>query len=460
MNKKKLLKKSRPIHKVEFNAIISLYKSEPRSITPTRSSKQPISTIAEFTNKLINSSCKTLKRKKSLGLKPKLTTPNSPLKPRVSADFKEKNIFKTDKTGTPARSKLDAAFQGKKLLKIYRLTPTNSPLSGRSLAYSSRDQISQRSYCKTDEVKTVKMNEVVLEFKNRTEKVNLEYVLNDHRNSVNGIVLNNNNLFTGSQDYSVKKWKFLSTDANPYKGKEYVDGQVLKTNKVVFNSSRPVLHLCFLHPSILIASLPNSLKIFKDSCLSHSKKLDFYPSYLISHNDYCLIAGSSSIYKLDLDKFILSPSCQTDNTTILEPWNEFCYISGDSRGNLKTTDLRSQRIISTQHIHFESVSGISINDKLIYTCSPDGYLKHWDLRYNKLLYSQNSFGSLKKVGFIKDRILTGGDCFRIWTEDYPIIISTEHCKDIKHKGNSILASADNKVMVWNLQTLNTTNEYI
>lgn len=460
MNKKKLLKKSRPIHKVEFNGIIPLYKSEPRSITPTRSSKQPISNITEFTNKLINSSCKSLKRKKSLGLKPKLTTPNSPLKPRVSVDSKEKNIFKTDKSQTPARNKLDTAFQGKKLIKIYRLTPSNSPLSGRSLAFSSRDQISQRSYYKTDEVKTVKRNEIDLEFKSRKERVSLEYVFDDHRNSVNSIVLNNNNLYTGSQDYTVKKWRILSTDMNPYKGKEYVDGQVLKANKVVFNGSRPILHLCLNNPSILIASLPNAVKVFKDSSLFHSKKLEFYTNYLKSYKEYCLLAGTSFIYKLDLDKFTLSSSCQTNNTTILEPWNEFCFFSGDSKGNLKTTDLRSQRIINKQHVHFDSVSGISINDKLVYTCSLDGYLKHWDLRYNKLLKSQNSFGSLKKVEFIKDRILTGGDCFRIWTEDYPVIISTEYCKDIKYKDNCILASSDNKVMVWNIQTVNTTNEYI
>lgn len=460
MNKKKLLKKSRPVHKLEINGITSLYNSERRSVTPTRSSKQPVSTIAEFTKNLINSSCKTLKRKKPTKNKQKLTTTNSPIKPKTSDEFQEKNIFKNDKTATPLRNKLDAAFQSKKLIKIYRLTPSNSPLSGRSLVYSSRDQISQRSNYQNSEIKTVQKNEILFEINKRSEKVNLEYILDDHRNSVNSIVLNSSSLYTGSQDYTIKKWRFIPTDPNPYRGKEYVDGQVFNSNSILMQSPKPVLHLSFIRPSILMACLPNSLKLFNNATLFRTKKLDFNAKYLNCHSENCLIASISSIYKLDLEKNAFISSISSENTTIIHPYTEFYYFSGDSKGTIKTLDLRAPTIISQYHSHYDSVTGIATKDNIIYSCSQDGYLKYWDIRFSNLIKSQNSLGSLKKIECIKDRILTGGDCFRIWTEDYPIIISPDYCKDITHKDNCILAAANNKVMVWNIQTINTTNEYI
>lgn len=460
MNKKKLLKKSRPVHKVEINGVASLYNSERRSVTPTRSSKQPVSTIAEFSKNLINSSCKTLKRKKPTKNKQKLTTTNSPLKPRTSDEFQEKNIFKNDKGATPLRNKLDAAFQAKKLIKIYRLTPSNSPLSGRSLVYSSRDQISQRSNCQNSEVRTVKKNEVFFEINGRSEKANLEYILDDHRNSVNSIILNSSSLYTGSQDYTIKKWRYIPTDPNPYRGKEYIEGQILNTSTLLIHNPKPVLHLSLIRPSILLACLPNSLKFFNNSTLFRTKKLDFSAKYLSSHNENCLLASLSSIYKLDLEKNCLISSISSENTTILHPYTESYYFSGDSKGHVKTLDLRVPSIISQYHSHFDSVTGIAFNDNAIYTCSQDGYLKHWDIRFNNLINSFNSLGSLKKIICIKDRILTGGDSFRIWTENYPIILSPDYCKDLTHKDNCILAAANNKVMVWNIQTVNTTNEYI
>lgn len=455
MNKKKSLKKTRTGNKLEVKQAVAIYKAETRSFTPTRVVKQPISAMAEFTNSIINTCGKTFKKKKNGA--GKVTTGTTPQKERPS-DEQVKNIFKHIEThNVPLQNKLDSAFHSKRLEKVYRLTPSGSPLSSRSLLLSCRD--SHRSQNSNNEIKLAKQELYNISSNSKTEKISLEYIFNGHNNSVNSILLQSSHILTASSDYSIKKWKLLKTLPGPYIGKEYTSGQIFNNSEKFFQYSRPVLKIESNNSGILAGLMDKSLKFIRNQEQVSSLKTQFLTKSFSRFGEDFLLVSEKGLSCLNTENFKISLNLEIKDLCLVSLLNENSALIGDTRGTVRLFDARLNKVVNEWNAHCEWVTGVTGCTKGIFTCSEDGYLKLWDLRSAGSVSQWDSKGTLRKVAFFKEKVVTGGDFLRIWN-DGNFTALPGRCKDFVCRDGNVVAARDQQVVVWNLQTNNGLNEYI
>ena len=463
MNKKKSLKKTRTGNKLEVKQAVAIYKAETRSFTPTRVVKQPISAMAEYTNSIINTCGKTFKKKKNGAVK--VTTGTTPQKERPSDEQKRealndqvKNIFKHIEThNVPLQNKLDSAFHSKRLEKVYRLTPTGSPLSSRSLLLSCRD--SHRSQNSNNEIKLAKQELYNISANSKTEKISLEYVCSGHSNSVNSILLQNSSILTASSDYSIKKWKLLKTLPGPYIGKEYTSGQIFDNSEKLLQYSRPVFRIESNNSGVLAGLMDKSLKFIRNEEQVSSLKTQFLTKSFSRFGEDFLLANERGLSLLNTENFKISQNLEIKDLCFVSPQNENNCLIGDTRGAARLIDTRLNKVASHWNAHCGWITGMTCCNKGIFTCSEDGYLKLWDLRSCAAVGQWESKGTLGKVLVFKEKVITGGDALRIWT-DGNFTGLPGRCKDFVCRDGNIVAARDQQVVVWNLQTNNGLNEYI
>ena len=316
--------------------------SNPRSLTPSFLFKNSFLDISTNSNISLKSPYQKSKRmqesatvSKLLIIKsPKKTTAHSPnnhftnLVSQISNSKKKisKKITDTKISGSPIKN-----FE-----KIYKITNNSISTSFHAVSASSRKEKPNYLSCR-EYFPDFKLPEDVplFSFKTKTEKYSLQYYLKNHKNTVNCLALSKDILYTGSIDYYVKQWKLPSVAFNPYRGRNYSQGQTLTDSNIVISHKRPLTSITFKDGNLYTASYDGFIKIFNQSSkLLKLKTTDIVKCLKTADN--LLIAGTStSIYQYDISTLKISGSWDTLKTNILLTQNTYSVYSGHLNGTIK-----------------------------------------------------------------------------------------------------------------------------
>lgn len=453
MIKKITLKKNRR-KKVENSPnLIGLHKSkEHKSLTPTKLEEKLALDTSDYMKKITSRAIKPLK---DSGASQKLSIIKTPQKKIKTSPFSQ-NLSK-NQDSLRSKKKFKNVYEAKtpfrSFEKVYKLTPRSSPISNRSFVNSSfRDQFSTRSNfeCLTNFKENGEGTSLVI--KNSTDKFRFEYMLSSHRNCINALAINNSYLFTASSDYTVKKWKLLPTALNPYREKDYLEGEIFKNSTALFSHKRPVSCLAVKDNFLYSASNDGIIKQWGQDCEKTMKFCFPIKNFLMLGS--CLLCSSyENITLIDSFTFRNIMNINEKKSSCLGIRTDSQFFSGTKNGMLKLWDLRNSKPSQSIYSHSDSVTGIQNIDNIVITCSCDGYIKYWDLRNFKEVEKYYAKCGLEKVLGCGNRVVTGGDGVRVWNGDERVILFKGRCKDLIVEKNNIYAAIDEDVMVWSVESL-------
>lgn len=203
--------------------------------------------------------------------------------------------------------------------------------------------------------------------------------LNKHKNFVFKVIqLKNENLISISQDETIKFWKkyeekYIHIDSIHDKI-FFQDIIEINNNEIAVSSSKLEL--------IIFYEIENKKEIFR----INSIKCYFWNNILKKlNNKILLVGGYDEFYIIDylehkLKIKINNNNCDVTSILIL---NENDFLIGDFFGNIKKFKYKNNKcelIYDKQNAHFNEIySMINFNNKFLFTCSEDYYIKIWKI---------------------------------------------------------------------------------
>ena len=203
--------------------------------------------------------------------------------------------------------------------------------------------------------------------------------LNKHKNFVFKVIqLKNENLISISQDETIKFWKkyeekYIHIDSIHDKI-FFQDIIEINNNEIAVSSSKLEL--------IIFYEIGNKKEIFR----INSIKCYFWNNILKKlNNKILLVGGYDEFYIIDylehkLKIKINNNNCDVTSILIL---NENDFLIGDFFGNIKKFKYKNNQcelIYDKQNAHFNEIySMINFNNKFLFTCSEDYYIKIWKI---------------------------------------------------------------------------------
>ena len=203
--------------------------------------------------------------------------------------------------------------------------------------------------------------------------------LNKHKNFVFKVIqLKNENLISVSQDETIKFWKkyeekYIHIDSIHDKI-FFQDIIEINNNEIAVSSSKLEL--------IIFYEIENKKEIFR----INSIKCYFWNNILKKlNNKILLVGGYDEFYIIDylehkLKIKINNNNCDVTSILIL---NENDFLIGDFFGNIKKFKYKNNKcelIYDKQNAHFNEIySMINFNNKFLFTCSEDYYIKIWKI---------------------------------------------------------------------------------
>jgi WD40 repeat protein len=203
--------------------------------------------------------------------------------------------------------------------------------------------------------------------------------LNKHKNFVFKVIqLKNENLISVSQDETIKFWKkyeekYIHIDSIHDKI-FFQDIIEINNNEIAVSSSKLEL--------IIFYEIEKKKEIFR----INSIKCYFWNNILKKlNNKILLVGGYDEFYIIDylehkLKIKINNNNCDVTSILIL---NENDFLIGDFFGNIKKFQYKNNQcelIYDKQNAHFNEIySMINFNNKFLFTCSEDYYIKIWKI---------------------------------------------------------------------------------
>ena len=219
--------------------------------------------------------------------------------------------------------------------KVYKVSITSSLFSTRSVTYSSKDQNTSRSHQEYIPDFKYPKTSIAVSHSLKNEEYNLQYFFNGHKNIVNSIAISNKNLFTGSSDYSVKKWKILPTSNDPYKGKNYLLGQVFCENEEVIKHKKLVFSVEAKENMLFSASVDGTVKILRPKNPAFIVKNSETPKCFKTFDDFFCVGGCEKIFFYDLQTLVQKFFWSDKNFCNLAKQDNFSLFSGHLDGFVK-----------------------------------------------------------------------------------------------------------------------------
>lgn len=425
----------------------------PRSISPNSPYQRSNLDISEHSNRSLKVSKKNTKKAKFSIAYSKLSIIKTPVKmPSTSPNT---SLLKKKPMNIEYIPKImhgSKMFQSKlqNYERTYRVSSEFCGSSYRSFSKSARESYkflsNQEYFPDLDSVP----KDAIFPLRTFTEYFSLQYCLKNHRNSVNSISLFNDILFTGSADYTVKSWKLPPVCFQPYREMDYIPGQIFSDSNLEISHKRPVNSITSNNGDLFTSSQDNTIKVKRLHGQSN-KILTKVPAKCLEVLPNSLISGDlSSITQYDYLKFQIFAKWDTQSVSHLAKNAENIFFSGHSNGQVKIWDVRTGKVSKEIICHGDVVTGIDSMEFGFGSCSEDGTAKFWDIRNHCEVMKYYTGTRLKTIKINSDRIVTGGDFIRIWEDDLCFELAKYRCKDIINLKNCVIAACDIGTLLWNI----------
>lgn len=297
-------------------------------------------------------------------------------------------------------------------------------------------------------------------------------LLEGHNAYVDCITMNNNLVFTGSMDASVKMWDIDYFSKNQY-AEELEDED---------NKNKPLIHSFEGHVDIVTALSYNNEELVSGSEDKTIRQWDLTTGHLIQTID---VMWASSMANSMINFGSNSNgrnNIRNNNNNVINGNIKYPYLSclqvfdaalasGSSDGIVRLWDLRSGEVIRQLFGHTGAITTLQFDKNFnLVTGSADRSLRIWDLRSGGLLDSFSYDNPIKKIEFDDMKIVSvvenerGVHVFdrnedRHWMLGGDILgdsnnvnsVNSEFVNDMTFSGNYLVEGrADGTVGVWNV----------
>ncbi|OMJ91640.1 hypothetical protein SteCoe_5793 [Stentor coeruleus] len=247
----------------------------------------------------------------------------------------------------------------------------------------------------------------------------VKYFLERCTNSINCILEQGGQLWSGDSSCIVKSWSLPSTTQTLIsKNPKYIP--TFLSSHHITQHKKPITSLEKLNDTIISASKDGKIKLIKNKG-KDIKIISANPGVniiKILQSPKLITLGSQIEFKdLSENKNFRESICISP-TFSLTIQSENTFITGSNDGYIKLWDIRTSRFVANIHGHYDKITGLTMSTGCkFFSCSDDKMLKEWDLRSDQNLKVRKSEKGLKDVVVIGTFIVTGGDMITLWDNE-------------------------------------------